>query len=183
MRRAALSALPLLAVCAALAACGPDSTGAQAPATSAAPPTTTTQSVPAPAVPTPATEGSCPYLDKVTAEDANGQHVTTVKLSAPDGQSEPSCFFYRPDGNWQLTVWVYDGSAAVAKAIVNQEAPVATSNPATEPAGWTGGSEPTQTGAVYAVAKAGRAVVVISNQKQTIKTKVITDHVVSALGW
>ncbi len=183
MRRAALCALPLLAACAALAACGPDSTGAQAPTTTAPQPSTTTQSVAAPAVPTPATTGSCPYLDKVTAEDANGQHVTTVKLSAPDGQSQPSCFFYRPDGNWQLTVWVYTGSPAVARAIVNQEAPVTTSNPANEPAGWSGGSEPTRTGAVYAVAKDGHAVVVLSNQKQTIKTKVITDHVVSSLGW
>lgn len=182
MRRAALSALPLLAVCAALAACGPDSSGAQAPTTTAAP-TTTTQSVAVPPLPTPATTGSCPYLDKVTAEDANGQHVTSVKLSAKDGQSEPSCFFYRPDGNWQLTVWVYDGTPDVAKAIVNQEAPVATSNPATDPAGWTGGSLATDKGAIYAVAKGGRAVVAISNQKQTIKTRVITDHVVSSLGW
>jgi hypothetical protein len=166
-----------------VAACGPGSAGAQAPATTLAPTTTSAPAVAVPPLPTPASAGNCPYLDKVTAEDANGQHVTTVKLSAPDGQSEPSCFFYRPDGNWQLTVWVYDGSAAVAKAIVNQQAPVATSNPATSPAGWNGGSEPTSTGAVYAVAKGGRSIVVISNQKQTIKTKVITEHVVSTLGW
>jgi hypothetical protein len=181
MRRAALTAVPLLAACAVVAACGPDST-AGAP-TTAAPTTTSAPAVAVPPLPTPATTGSCPYLDKVTAEDANGQHVTSVKLSAKDGQSEPSCFFYRPDGSWQLTVWVYDGSTAVAKAIVNQEAPVATSNPATDPAGWTGGSEPTQTGATYAVAKGGRAIVVLSNQKQTIKTRVVTDHVVSSLGW
>jgi hypothetical protein len=139
--------------------------------------------VPAPPLPTPATTATCPYLDPVTAEDDNGQHVTTVKISAPDGQSEPSCFFYRPDGHWQLTVWVYSGSPAVAKAIVNSEAPVATSNPATDPAGWQGGAEPTASGAVYAVAKGGDAVVVITNQKQTIKARLVTDHVVSTLGW
>lgn len=183
MRRAALTALPLLVACAIVAACGPGSTGAQAPATTPAPTTTSAPAVAVPPVPTAAAVGSCPYLDKVTAEDANGQHVTTVKLSAPDGQSEPSCLFYRPDGGWQLTVWVYDGSPAVAKAIVNQEAPVATSNPATGPAGWTGGSEPTQTGAVYAIAKGGRSIVVLSNQKQTIKTKVIAEHVVTTLAW
>lgn len=182
MRRAALTALPLLAAGALVAACGSGSTGAQAPATSA-PTTTSAPEVAAPPLPTPATTGSCPYLDKVTAEDANGQHVTAVKLSAPNGQSQPSCFFYRPDGSWQLTVWVYDGSPSVAKAIVNQQAPVATSNPASDPAGWSGGSEPTKTGAVYAVAKDGHAVVVLSNQKQTIKTRVITDHVVKTLGW
>lgn len=183
MRRAVLTALPLLAAGALVAACGPGSTGAQAPTSTAAPTTTSTQAVAVPPLPTPASAGSCPYLDKVTAEDANGQHVSTVKLSAPDGQSQPSCFFYRPDGGWQLTVWVYDGSPSVARAIVNQEAPVSTSNPASDPAGWTGGSEPTQTGAVYAVAKGGHAVVVLSNQKQTIKTRVITDHVVKTLGW
>jgi hypothetical protein len=183
MRRAALLIVPSLAICGALAACGPSSPGAEAPQTT---PMTTVSSVPlvaAPPLPTPAATGTCPYLDPVTAEDDNGQHVTTVKLSAPDGQSEPSCFFYRPDGNWQLTVWVYDGSADVAKAIVNQQAPVATSNPASDPAGWNGGSEPTSTGAIYAVAKGGKAVVVISNQKQTIKTRLVTDHVVSTLGW
>jgi UPF0176 protein len=183
MRRAVLTALPLLAAGVLVAACGSTSPSAQAPATTAAPTTTATQAVAIPPVPTPATIGSCPYLDKVTAENANGQHVTTVKLSAPDGQSEPSCFFYRPDGGWQLTVWVYDGSPTVAKAIVNQEAPVATSNPALDPAGWTGGSLATPPGAIYAVAKGGRAVVAISNQKQTIKTRVIIEHVVSTLGW
>ena len=185
MRRAALSA-PLLLVAAGLVtACGPASPSAQAPATTAAPTTTSAPSVAAPPLPTAegATVGSCPYLDKVTAENANGQHVTTAKILTVSGQSEPTCFFYRPDGNWQLTVWVYTGSPDVAKAIVNQEAPVATSNPAADPAGWTGGSEATKDGAIYAVAKDGHAVVAISNQKQTIKTRVITEAVVKKLGW
>lgn len=184
MRRAALSAPLLLAAAALVTACGPASPTAQAP-TSTAPTTTSAPPVAAPPLPTSegAKVGSCPYLDKVTAENANGQHVTTAKILTPAGQTEPTCFFYRPDGNWQLTVWVYSGSPEVAKAIVNQQAPVATSNPATDPAGWTGGSEATKDGAIYAVAKGGHAVVAISNQKQTIKTRVITEHVVAQLGW
>ena len=51
-------------------------------------------------------------------------------------------------------------SPQMAKAIVNQAAPIASSNPATEPAGWNGGSEATGGGAVYAGAKQGNAVVV-----------------------
>jgi len=33
------------------------------------------------------------------------------------------------------------------------------------------------------VDKGGHAIVAISNQKQTIKTRVITEHVVTKLGW
>jgi UPF0176 protein len=184
MRRAALIIVPSLAICGALAACGPSSPSAQAPQST--PGTTTTTSAPAvaaPPPPTPATTAKCPYLDPATVQDDNAQRAASVKISALGGQTQPSCFFYRSDGSWQLTVWVYSGSPAVAQAIVNQQAPIATSNPATDPAGWQGGSGPTSTGAVYAVAKGGDAVVVTTNQKQSIKARLVADHVVSSLGW
>src|SRR5205823_11486752 len=98
-------------------------------------------------------------------------------------QQHPTCFFYRPDGGLQVTVRLYGGDPQVAKAIVNQAAPIASSNPATEPAGWNGGSEATGDGAVYAVAKQGNAVVVTTNQQQTIKARRIAEQAISALGW
>jgi UPF0176 protein len=137
-----------------------------------------------PAVPVPASQVSaCPYLRTSDVADANGQHVGSVKVSAGgDGQPHPACFFYRPDGGLQLTVWVYVGSAAVATAIVNQAAPIATSDPATDPAGWNGGSLVLPKGAVYAVSKGGDAIVVTSNQLQTIKCRLVADLTVTGLG-
>ncbi|HEX4703036.1 MAG TPA: DUF2020 domain-containing protein [Pseudonocardiaceae bacterium] len=138
-------------------------------------------------VPSPPVAGdrvaACPYLHTSDVADANGQHVGAVKVSSgADGQPHPACFFYRPDGSLQMTVWVYVGTASVATAIVNQAAPVATSDPATDPAGWNGGSLVLPKGAVYAVSKGGDAIVVTSNQLQTIKCRLVADLTVTGLG-
>jgi hypothetical protein len=77
---------------------------------------------------------------------------------------------------------VYVGSPNVATAIVNQAAPIATSDPENEPAGWSGGSMSLSNGAVYAIAKGGTAVVVTSNQLQTIKCRLVAVQVVAGLG-
>ena len=102
--------------------------------------------------------GPCPYLDSNFVAQSNGQHVSKVQTSAD--KPYPTCFFYAFSGNVQLTVRVYVGEPAVATALVDQVAPVDTSNPAAEPAGWRGGYEAIDSGAVYAVAKQGTAVVV-----------------------
>ncbi|HVW44513.1 MAG TPA: DUF2020 domain-containing protein, partial [Amycolatopsis sp.] len=94
----------------------------------------------------------------------------------------PTCFFYALTGKLQLTVRVYVGDAAVAKALVDKAAPVDTSNPASDPAGWRGGYEQTDSGAVYAVAKDGSAVVVTTNQQQTVKARTVAKQAISALG-
>lgn len=132
-----------------------------------------------PPEPQPTADGPCPYLEESYVEDTNGQRVGKVKTSA---DQPPACFFYRPDGNVQLTVRVYTGDAAVAKALVDAAAPVATSNPAQLSGGWKGGAEATDTGAVYAVAKDASAVVVTTNQEQTIKAKQIAQQSITALG-
>jgi hypothetical protein len=142
--------------------------------TSAAPP-----AADVPAAPEPSADGPCPYLDKTFVEDTNGQHVGNVKISA---DQPPACFFYRPDGGVQLTVRVYTGDAATAKALVDQAAPIDTSNPAQLAGGWAGGAQPTDEGAVYAVAKDKDAVVVTTNQEQTIKAKVVAQEAISKLG-
>lgn len=141
---------------------------------STAPPATV-----APPAPQPASEGPCPYLDESVVEDANGQRVGSVEISA---DQPPACFFLRPDGNVQATVRIYTGEAAVAKAIVDEAAPVATANPAELAGGWTGGAQASDDGAVYAVLKEGSAVVVTTNQGQTIKAKLIAQEAITALG-
>jgi hypothetical protein len=129
--------------------------------------------------PQPTAAGPCPYLEESYVEDTNGQRVGKVQTSA---DQPPACFFYRPDGSVQLTVRVYTGDAAVAKALVDAAAPVATSNPAELSGGWKGGAEATDTGAVYAVAKDSSAVVVTTNQEQTIKAKQIAQQSITTLG-
>lgn len=125
-------------------------------------------------------EGSCPYLDADFVARSNGQRVGEVRTSAD--KPHPSCFFYRPDGDIQLTVRLYSGERAVAKSIVDKAAPVDDSNPTSQPPGWQGGYVSTEDGAVYAVAKAGDAVVVTTNQRQSVKARTVTEEVIAALG-
>jgi UPF0176 protein len=133
-----------------------------------------------PTPPQPANDGPCPYLEESYVEDTNGQHVGKTQTST---DNPPACFFYRPDGGLQLTVWVYNGGDAhVAKGLVDGAAPVDTANPAKLPGGWEGGAQPTDKGAVYAVAKDGAAVIVTTNQEQTIKAKQIAQQSITALG-
>jgi len=157
------------------------------PVSSPAPELTTIQAAPTtqpPAVPppdpTPARDGRCPYLDTDFAAETNGQQVSKVRLSADE---PPACFFYRGNGDEQLRVQVLAAAdPAVAKALVDRVTPVATSDPASLDGGWEGGRQPTATGAVFAVAKGGAAVVVVTNQKQTIKATVIAERVITTLG-
>jgi hypothetical protein len=184
MRRAAF-AIPLVLSGVLLAGCSVTVSGtpsaAAAPSAGNAPAPAANASLP-PLLP-PATTGTCPYLSLDEVQNDNGQHVGAVKISgASDGQQHPVCYFYRPDGHLQMTVRVYVGSPSVATGLVNQAAPVATSSPATEPAGWTGGSQALSDGSVYAVSKAGTAVIVTSNQLQTIKCRLVVTAVVAALG-
>lgn len=132
-----------------------------------------------PAFPEPSADGVCPYLDTPFVAEANGQLVRNVRLSAD--QPHPACFFYADATDIQLSVWVYQGDGKTAKAIVDRAAPIADSNPAMVPQGWNGGSLATDTGAVYAVAKDGNAVVVTSNQQQTVKARRIAGTVVGNL--
>lgn len=133
-----------------------------------------------PPEPEPAAEGPCPYLTESFVADANGQKVSAVKTSADT--PHPTCFFYALNGKLQLTVRVYTGEPDVAVALVDQAAPVDTSNPADEPAGWKGGYQPTEAGAVYAVAKEGNAVVVTSNQEQSVKARTVASEAITGLG-
>lgn len=129
--------------------------------------------------PQPGATEDCPYLDSQFVADANGQHVSKVRVSTD--QPHPACFFYRPDGKVQLTVQVYVGAASVATALVNKAAPVETSNPASDPTGWKGGYQSTDDGAVYAVSKGAAAVVATTNQKQSVKARSVVRKAITAL--
>lgn len=142
-------------------------------------PPTSTVAQPPPS-PVPAADGKCPYLENSFVAQANGQKVGKVKVSSD--KPHPACFFYRSDGKIQLTVQVFVGEPGPAKALVDQAAPVATSDPAKLSTGWTGGSLSTKTGAVFAVAKQGSAVVINTNQAQTIKAKRVAEQAIEALG-
>jgi len=169
---------PLLLV--ALGACSAEPADDPTVVTTNPPQSTTSQAqAAAPPAPQPTADGPCPYLEESYVEETNGQRVSKVQTSA---DQPPTCFFYRPDGSVQLTVRVYTGDAAVAKALVDEAAPVASSNPAELTGGWKGGAQSTADGAVYAVAKEQSALVVTTNQEQTIKAKQIAQESISALG-
>ncbi|MEU4518515.1 DUF2020 domain-containing protein [Amycolatopsis sp. NPDC024027] len=129
--------------------------------------------------PQPGATEDCPYLGSEVVAEANGQHVSKVRVSAD--QPHPACFFYRPDGKVQLTVRVYVGDAKTATALVNKAAPVDSSNPASDPSGWKGGYLSTDDGAVYAVAKGPAAVIASTNQKQSVKARTVVKKAIAAL--
>ncbi|MQA14815.1 MAG: DUF2020 domain-containing protein [Pseudonocardiaceae bacterium] len=153
--------------------CGaPGGSGAAASPGSPAP-------VVAPSPPEPAAEGPCPYLDERAVEQANGQRVGGVRISAD--LPYPACFFERSAGSLQLRTWIVEGTPEVARAAVDAAAPVATSDLAELPGGWSGGSQPTADGAVFAVAEQGTAVIVTTNQDHTIKARRIAEQVIANL--
>ncbi|PKW15447.1 DUF2020 domain-containing protein [Saccharopolyspora spinosa] len=142
-------------------------------------PTSTATPVQLPPDPQPTGAGPCPYLTNTFVADANGQRVSKVQISAD--KPHPACFFYALTGELQLAVRVYSGDPAVAKALVDKAAPVDTSNPATEQAGWQGGYQSTESGAVYAVVKGGAAIIVTTNQKLTVKARTVAKQAIAAL--
>lgn len=149
----------------------PESTGTSPVHSSAAPS--------APSTPEPAATDSCPYLDTAWVERTNGQRVSEVRLSDDD---PPACFFYTLDGNQQLMSWVYTGDADVATALVDDAVPVDDSNPATSPPDWNGGYLSADDGATYAVSRGDTAVVVTTNQPQSVKARKVVERVVESLG-
>ncbi|QUQ69987.1 DUF2020 domain-containing protein [Kutzneria sp. CA-103260] len=181
MRNAALYTGVLLA---AVALAGCSSQPQAAPTTTTPSPTTssapTSTSAAAPGDPVAATTAQCPYLSSDFVADANGEKVTKVMISAD--KPHPACFFYSFGNDKQLVVQVYVGDAGAATALVNKAAPISSSDKADLPGGWSGGSEATSTGAVYAVSKAGAAVVAYTDQKQTIKAKQVVKQAIAALG-
>ena len=125
--------------------------------------------------------GACPYLPDDQVADINGQRtgVTTVVEVSP----QPVCTFTRSDGDWLATVRIVQADTpAAAVAAVNQHVPVDGSNPADDPAGWSGGSMPTDRGSIYAVSKGPVAVIAEANQPQSIKGRQLAAAAIANLG-
>ncbi|SFA81791.1 protein of unknown function [Amycolatopsis marina] len=164
-----------------LVACGQSDDAAQdnAAASTKVTPSSDMQAPALPPSPEPAVEEPCPYLTEQFVEEANGQRV--AKVSTSTDKPHPACFFYRADGSEQLSVHVYAGDPEVATGLVDEAAPVGTSNPASDPTGWNGGYQKLEDGAVYAVAKEGAAVIVRTNQLQSVKARTVAEEVISEL--
>jgi hypothetical protein len=138
--------------------------------------------VPPPA-PQPVADGPCSYLSAAAVQAANGERVAKVRVSGTSPQQpHPACFFFAGNGTVQLRTWIVVATPGVAGATIDAAAPVASSDRAELPGGWSGGSQPTADGAVFAVTRQGTAVVITTNQRQTIGARQIAEQVIAALG-
>jgi hypothetical protein len=135
-----------------------------------------------PPAPQPVAEGPCRYLSAESVQTANGERVATVRISRTGtDQPYPACFFLTANGAVQLRTWIVVATPKTARATVDSAAPVNTSDLAELPGGWSGGSQPTAEGAVFAVARQGTAVVITINQRQTISARQIAQQVITTL--
>lgn len=141
----------------------------------------TVTAMPPPATPEPApTDGPCPYLADDAVAEINGQHTGTTQFVAV--QPYPICVFHRSDGEFLASVRIISADTPqAAVAAVDAHVPIESSDPASQPPGWTGGSMATDTGSVYAVAKGSLAIVAESNQRQSIKGRQMVVAVVGNL--
>lgn len=129
---------------------------------------------------------ACPYLDTQWVAETNGQRMTGMGVD--ERFDTPACVFWSYPENPQLQVIVRkmpDEEAAVR--VVDWAAPVDFTEPAEEPEGWSGGRAgggmvPDREGAVYAVQKGDRAVVVFTNQEQSLKAELVAREVIANLG-
>ncbi len=159
----------------------PSTTPTTAPAASGTPTVAPPEPLVLPDVPTAGAEGTCPYLAGDVVAAFNGERVTRTRLDPT--LDPPACFFDSYGDTQQLSTWVLRAaSPAAATAVVDRAAPVATTDPADQPAGWTGGSSGGSDGAVYAVAKGSVAVVVTSDQAQSVKARRVAEQVITTLG-
>lgn len=155
-------------------------TNALAPSDTVTPPTVERPLVPP--APQPVAEGPCRYLSAGLVQAANGERVATVRVSRTGtDQPYPACFFLTANGTVQLRTWIVVATPKTARATVDSTAPVSTSDLAELPGGWSGGAQPTAEGAVFAVARQGTAVVITTNQRQTISARQIAQQVITTL--
>ena len=124
----------------------------------------------------------CPYLGTEFVADTNGQRVTGQSIDTRF--DPPACVFWSYPEEPQLTVMVrHMNTPGEAKAVVDWAAPIDATSPANEPAGWDGGRGTLgPESSVYAVFRDTTAVVVFSNQEQSIKPQLEAEETIRNLG-
>lgn len=125
---------------------------------------------------------ACPYLDTQWVADTNGQRMTGLGID--ERFATPACVFWSFPEEPQLTVIVREmATVDDAIAVVDWAAPIDTTEPAEEPEGWSGGrlGGSGGTGALYAVQKDTTAVVVFTNQDQSLKAQLVAEEVITNL--
>nr|WP_232816745.1 DUF2020 domain-containing protein [Corynebacterium diphtheriae] len=121
-----------------------------------------------------------PYLDSQWV-DTNGQRMTGQGVDTRF--DTPACVFWSYPEAPQATVMVrHMTSEEEAIRVVDWAAPIDTTEPAEEPEGWSGGRAGHEEGAVYAVQKGPVAVVVWSNQQQSLKAELMAKEAIARLG-
>ncbi|MDK8626380.1 DUF2020 domain-containing protein [Corynebacterium appendicis] len=176
----------------ALSACSPGAQDEQATAPAPAPEETSEQvthdsGLPSDTVPEVSRDSAvdCPYLETQFVAETNGQKVTGSGID--ERFDTPACVFWSYPKEPQLEVLVrHTGSAQEARDVVDHFAPVDITDLAEEPAGWSGGRAgggaiDGREGAVYAVAKDSVAVVVLTNQKESVKAQLIAEQALTNL--
>ena len=194
MRLSLPSVLPVAVLTAALAGCTPAEESAPPTAAPGTPPAeeapVTDSGLPHDALPEiPGGRGSweeCPYLDTEWVSDTNGQR--TLGVGVDRRFDTPACVFWSYPEEPHLSVIVRDmPDEDAAIAVVDWAAPIDTTEPAEEPEGWSGGRAgaglvPDRVGSLYAVQKDDKAVVVFTNQDQSLKAELVAKEVIAALG-
>lgn len=128
----------------------------------------------------------CPYLDTEWVSDTNGQR--TLGVGIDERFDTPACVFWSYPEEPHLTVIVRDmPDEDAAIAVVDWAAPIDATEPAEDPEGWSGGRAgaglvPDRTGSLYAVQKEDKAVVVFTNQDQSLKAELVATEVITRLG-
>jgi len=122
----------------------------------------------------------CPYLDTQWVADTNGQRMT--RWGVDKRFSTPACVFWSYPEDPQATVIVREmPSVEEARAVVDAAAPINDTELA-EFDGWSGGRGVFEDHSVFAVQKDTHAVLVWSNQLQTLKPQLIAQEAISRLG-
>lgn len=112
--------------------------------------------------------------------DTNGQRMTDQGVD--HSFDTPACVFYSYPDEPQAVVMVRNmGSFDEAMQVVDFAAPISSTSPAefsTDAGDWSGGrgpvtDSPTGAGSVYAVGKDSTAVLVWSNQEQSVKAETL----------
>ncbi len=125
----------------------------------------------------------CPYLDGDWLQNTNGQRLTAVGLD--QRFDPPACVFWSYEDEPQATVMVRKmTSNDDAVKVVDFAAPIDSTQKALKPEGWSGGRRggDEDSGALYAVWKDEKAVVVFTAQDQSLKAEQIAIETIKNLG-